>query len=273
MTARYAMVTGASSGIGASFCALLAQAGWAVVLVGRDADRLDAARRRLTASPHETLVVDLATPHGCLLATERLKAKPQIELLVNCAGAGTRAAFPGVSVDDEESMLAINVTATLRLSHAACQAMADTGGGAIVNIASTAGVWSGGTYAASKAWVLSFSEGLSQASTATGVHCLVVVPGFTRTDFQRRAGRDASAVRPWLWLDPEYVAQASLAALAEGKTRYTPGRRYRVLVYCIRRMPSGLRHRVVTKLGSDYRTGRRALALKPRRRGARSGPH
>lgn len=266
MTGRYAMVTGASSGIGASFCALLAQAGWTIVLVGRDPNRLDGARLQLATGPHETLAVDLSTIGGCLRATERLKAKPQIELLVNCAGIGTRASFPGVSVDDEVSMLAINVTATLRLSYAACQAMADTGGGAIVNIASTAGVWSGGTYAASKAWVISFSEGLSQASPASGVHCLVVVPGFTRTDFQRRAGRDASAVRPWLWLEPEYVAQASLAALAEGKTRCTPGRRYRILVYCVGHMPSGLRHRVVAKLGSDYRTGRRPTTTRPRRR-------
>lgn len=264
-TARYAMVTGASSGIGLSFCSLLAEAGWTIVLVGRDAGRLETARLRLGAGPHEVLAVDLSTADGCLHATDRLRAEPRIGLLVNCAGIGTRAPFPDVPLDDEISMLAVNVAATLRLSYAACRAMADIGGGAIVNVASTAGLWSGGTYSASKAWVLAFSEGLSRASIANGVRCLVVVPGFTRTDFQRRSGRDPSAVRPWLWLEPEYVAMAALVALAKGRTRCIPALRYRLLLRCARLMPARLRHLLVSKLGSDYRTGDRIQPFRSRR--------
>ena len=145
-------------------------------------------------------------------------------------------------------MLALNVGSTLRLTHAAAEVMRERSRGSIVLIASTAAYWSTGTYAASKSWVLSMGLGLHAKLASAGVQVLVVVPGFTRTEFHARSGADASGVQPWLWLDSDEVARESLEGLAAGRAVVIPGRRYRALVETVRHLPPGGRAAVLRRL-------------------------
>lgn len=233
-----ALVTGATSGIGRAFADELRRRGWALVLVARDGERLAATAAELGA---ETLVADLSTPDGCDAVVARLDG---VDLLVNAAGCGTTHRFPDEDLAVERTMLDLNVTATLLLSHAAARRQVG-----VVNIASTAAVWSTGTYAASKAWVLAATRGLADAVRPAGVRVTAVVPGFTRTEFHARSGTDAGGVRPWLWLTPEQVAREGLDAWEAGRTVCVPGRAYRVLVPVARALPDGPRSRLLRLLG------------------------
>ena len=234
---RVALVTGATSGIGRAFADELARRGWSLVLVARDRDRL---ARVATELGGEVLAADVATPAGCDAVVARLGS---VHLLVNAAGCGTTHRFPDEKLAAERAMLDLNVTATLELSHAAARA-----GAGVVNVASTAAIWSTGTYAASKAWVLAATRGLADAVRPAGVPVTVVVPGFTRTEFHARSGTDAGGVRPWLWLTPEQVAQEGLDAWEAGRTVCVPGRAYRVLVPLARALPDGARSRLLRML-------------------------
>src|SRR5829696_6866937 len=187
-----AMVTGASSGIGAAFAHRLGSAGAQLVLVGRDADTLG------TVAPDapggvEALVADLGTTAGAGAVADRLRSpeKP-VDLLVHAAGSTTARPFGIASLDDELEQLQLNVLATTHLLHAAVTAMQGRGGGAIVLVGSTAAHWSAGSYAATKAWLEVLAGGLTARSAETGVHVLVTRPGFTRTRLHDRAGVDNS---------------------------------------------------------------------------------
>lgn len=233
-----ALVTGATSGIGRAFADELRRRGWDLVLVARDGERLAATATELGA---ETLVADLSTPEGCAAVVGRLDG---VDLLVNAAGCGTTHRFPDEDLAAERAMLDLNVTATLLLSHAAARRRVG-----VVTIASTAAVWSTGTYAASKAWVLAATRGLADAVRPAGVRVTAVVPGFTRTEFHARSGTDAGGVRPWLWLTPEQVAREGLDAWEAGRSVCVPGRAYRVLVPLARTLPDGPRSRLLRLLG------------------------
>lgn len=243
-TPRTAIVTGATSGIGRAFAIELHRQGWDLVLVARDEHALTALAARLGSA--EVLTADLASPAGCARVVRRLEddLRP-VGLLVNAAGCGTSHPFPSEDLEAEVRMLELNVVATLRLSHAAGSIFALRGQGGIVNVASTAAVWSVGTYAASKAWVLQAGLGLAAQLRPRGVQATVVLPGFTRTQFHARSSTDATRVRPWLWLEPEQVARESLEALSAGRSLFVPGRRYRLLVALARALPHGARSRLL----------------------------
>ena len=195
------------------------------------------------------LIADLSTSEGCAAVAERLEREHDpVSMLVNAAGLGTTDAFPGASLEQEEVQLEVNVRAVLRLSWTAARAMSRRGDGAIVNIASTAAIWSSGTYAASKAWVIMATSGLSRSSGDVPVRVLCVIPGFTRTEFHDRSSVDNTRVRPWLWLTPQQVAQEALVALDHGKSTCIPGRRYRVLIGLVRLLPAERRRAVLRRL-------------------------
>ncbi len=244
-----ALVTGATSGIGRAFAIELARRGHALVLVARTQPSLEELVGELTGGGHEILAADLADPDGCARVAERLEREQDpVDLLVNAAGLGTSGSYPDVDLNYEEAQLSVNVTAVLRLSWAAASAMRRRRRGAIVNIASTAAIWSVGTYAASKAWVLRATEGLATALADEPVAVLCVIPGFTRTEFHRRSGVDNSGVSRWLWLSPERVVHDALEALAAGRTACLPGRQYRLLVPIIGRLPMGARRWILGRL-------------------------
>ena len=245
VSVKRALVTGASSGIGAAFARRLAASGWDLVLVGRSAPAL----HQVTDTPAEILTADLATTEGTTTVSERLTTTDHpIGLLVHAAGLTTAHPFGVAPLTDELAQLQVNVVATTHLLHAAVTGMHARGGGAIVLVGSTAAHWSMGSYAASKAWLEVLAGNLIARAPETGVHTLLVRPGFTRTALHDRAGVDNSGVPSWMWLSPDQVAAEALTALAEGKTMWTPSRRYRALVAATTPLPRRWRAAVMSRI-------------------------
>ncbi|KOU73072.1 hypothetical protein ADK96_05185 [Streptomyces sp. IGB124] len=235
------MITGASAGLGAAFARGFAAKGCNLVLVARDKDRLDAvagalAREYGTAS--EVLPADLLDPADLDAVAERLadRARP-VDILVNNAGFGLPAPFPYSPVEDEERMLDLLVKVPLRLTHAALPGLRARRHGAVVNVSSVAGLLPTGTYGAAKAWITAFSESLRVDMEPHNVRVLAVVPGFTRTEFQERAGMDVSALRDAVWLDPAAVVEQALKDLALRRPVSITGRRYQAYALAVRHLP------------------------------------
>jgi short-subunit dehydrogenase len=249
-----ALVTGASAGLGAEFATQLAACGHDLVLVARDAARLDSGAERLRADHRvevEILSADLATDDGCAAVADRLAAG-DVDLLVNNAGVGTYQPFGRADLALEEAQLDLNVRAVLRLTHAAVRAMTARGSGRVLNVSSVAGfVPRGGnaTYSASKAWVSMFSEALAIQLLGTGVTVTAVCPGFTHTEFHDRAQADMSHVPSRMWLEAADVVKEGLADTFAGKPLSVPSRRYKTLVGITRTIPRPLLRAVMARRG------------------------
>ncbi|MCU1693527.1 MAG: Short-chain dehydrogenase/reductase [Frankiales bacterium] len=248
-----ALVTGATAGIGAQFAEQLVSRGCDLVLVARDTGRLEALADRLRerGAQVEVLPADLATDEGCARVEWRLGEG--VDLLVNNAGLGNPGVFHEGTRESEEHMLRVNVRAVLRLTHAALPPMVARGRGRVLNVSSVAGFAPGArgaTYSASKAWVTNFSESLHLQYAPRGVTVTALCPGFTRTEFHSRAEMDVSGVPGPLWLSGRRVVKDALDDLDAGKPLSVPGAQYKVVVALSRLVPSGLRARVLTRLGS-----------------------
>jgi hypothetical protein len=242
-----ALVTGASSGIGAAFARRLARQGQRLVLVGRNREALGAAAPEAVGA--ELLPADLADADGVAAVSRRLGAEESpVDLFVHAAGLSTARPFGVAPLVEELEQLQVNVVATTHLLHAAVTGMEARGGGRIVLVGSTAAHWSLGSYAASKAWLEVLAGSLAGRAATTGVQVLVARPGFTRTALHDRAGVDNSGVPGWMWLDPDRVAEESLAALAAGRRTWTPTRRYRTLVALTAPLPRRRRSAVLRRL-------------------------
>lgn len=253
-SATTALITGATSGLGAEFARQLAARGHRLVLVARDTDRLDtgcASLRSAHGVEVDTLPADLATEGGCDRVATRLRdtAEP-VDLLINNAGLGTYRRFGAAPLADEERQLDLNVRAVLRLTHAAVPAMAARGRGQIINVSSVSAFVpraGNATYAASKAWVSMFSEALSLQLAGTGVTVTAVCPGFTHTEFHQRAGADMSAVPGWMWLSTPAVVRAGLADAQRGRAISVPDARYKALTTASRLVPRAVLRRVMAR--------------------------
>lgn len=225
-----ALVTGASSGIGAAFARELARRGFDLVLVARDRARLEAVASG-TGATCEVLPADLARPVGCAAVEARLGADPIVDVCVNNAGIGTYGPFHAGDLATEDRQVRLNVLAVVRLSHAAARAMAARGRGAILNVSSLASfqpIPENATYAATKAFVTSFTQALHEELRPYGIRVTVLCPGYTHTEFHARAGADMSAVPGPLWQDADEVARAGLDALERGRAVCVPGALNRV---------------------------------------------
>lgn len=232
-----ALVTGASSGIGAAFARLLAVRGTDLVIVARGRDGLENLAAELT-SRHRVKVdvvpADL-TNEANLKRVEDLLADPanNIDLLVNNAGYGSYGAFAELDIDAEAGQVDLNIRALVRLSHAALGPMLSRNSGAIINISSTAGAQPmaySAVYAASKAFVTSFTHALTEELRGTGVQMLAVLPGFTRTEFHERATSTTGDLPSIAWMDPEDVARIALTQLDRGRHTVIPGALNQVIV-------------------------------------------
>ncbi|KAB1107503.1 SDR family NAD(P)-dependent oxidoreductase [Micromonospora aurantiaca] len=243
---RRALVTGASLGIGEAFARRLAADGWDLVLVARDAARLDALAAELTGrhgGDVETIAADLSTEDGCAAVEQRLTAGTPIELLVNNAGISLSTSFVRSSVADEARLVRLNVLAVLRLTHAALGPMIERGHGAVINVSSVAGFgvpMPGSTYSASKAWVTNFSESIGQSVAPLGVRVMALCPGYTRTGVHERAGIDMSRLPAWAWLRADDVVAEGLRDLRKGKAVSVPDWKYKVAVAGLRHAPKRL---------------------------------
>lgn len=239
-----ALITGGSAGLGAAFAERLAADGHDLVLVARDAARLEAAAERLHAAHGvdvHVLPADLSTDAGCAAVAERLAdGQRPIDMLVNNAGFAIRQRFVGGDLAAEEQLLDVLVRAMLRLTHAALPGMVARGRGAVLNVASMAAFVPMGTYGAAKAWVVSFSETTAAQVAPDGVRVMAVCPGFIHTEFHQRAGIKMSTMPRWLWVDAEQVVDTALADVRRGAHLSIAGRQYRALYAAIRLAPRRL---------------------------------
>jgi short-subunit dehydrogenase len=244
-----AMVTGASSGIGAAFARRLHASGAGVVLVGRDEKRLRRALGAATPDTVEFVGADLTSPEGVAAIRRRLGSeRPAIDLVVHAAGRTTSLPFGVETLEAEHAQLQLNVSATIDVLHTAVTAMSARNGGAVIVVGSTASVWSMGSYPASKVWQAYLAQAIAARSASTGVRCLLVIPGFTRTELHTRAGVDASRIPRWMWLTPDAVAEEGLRALATGRRVCVPTWRYRALVTAMRTLPVRQRAKLLRRL-------------------------
>jgi uncharacterized protein len=220
-----ALITGASSGIGDQFARQLARRGYQLILVARRRDRLEQLAEQVASSAH---VIE------CDLASEADKLDDKVEtlganvdLLVNNAGFGLRGHFLEFDAEREAEMVRVNCEAVVRLTHAFVPGMVERGRGGVITVASTAGMQPlpyETTYAASKAFAISFMEALSMELRGTGVRALVVNPGPVKTEWQAVAGYDENTRSMPGMISAEQCVADALRAYDRGKRSVIPGR-------------------------------------------------
>jgi short-subunit dehydrogenase len=251
-----ALITGSTAGIGAAFARRLAADGHDLVLVARDTARLREQATELHdrhGIEAEVLTADLAQDKGIEAVAARLgDRKNPVDLLVNNAGFGNKGRFLDVSMADELRMLKVHCEAVLRLTSAAAEAMRERGRGGVVNVASVAAFVPRGTYGASKAWVVQFTQGAARDLAGSGVRLMALCPGFVRTEFHERAGMGTDNIPDWMWLDADKLVAAALADLARGKTLSIPDARYKALMGAAKLVPRGMLGGITSKTGRKY---------------------
>src|SRR5712691_4703673 len=247
---RRALVTGASTGLGAVFATALARQQYDLTIVARSRERLEALAERLRHSDGiavEVVVADLTQAAALYTVEQHVAGDQRLELLVNNAGFGTTGPFATLDPDREEAEIRLNIMALVRLTRAALPGMISRDRGAIINVSSIAAFVPGpydATYGATKAFVNSFTEGLHEELRGTRVLVQALCPGFTHTEFQQRAGIDVSRIPAFAWMTPEAVVEASLRALQRGQVVCVPGLGYRLLAMLIGAAPRRLVRRV-----------------------------
>jgi short-subunit dehydrogenase len=252
---RWALVTGASMGIGEAFARALARRGMNVVLCARSEERLAALARGIEAEHGVRAAVvaaDLSRPGAAAGAWAEAGRGRVIHLLVNNAGFGLHGRFDELSVDRQAEMVALNCTALLELAHLALGEMRPRGSGAVVNIGSVAAfqpVPMKAVYAATKAFVLSLTQALVEENRGSGVRILCVSPGPTPTGFQAVAGTRVREGQVGV-LRADEVVDAALAALDAGKTHVAPGFANRVSTVVGRMLPPGIAARIARRVNA-----------------------
>ncbi|MEU1595715.1 SDR family oxidoreductase [Streptomyces sp. NPDC005708] len=251
-----ALITGSTAGIGAAFARRLAADGQDLVLVARDTKRLGEQATELHdrhGIEAKVLTADLATDEGIEAVATRLSdLKDPVDLLVNNAGFGNKGRYLEVPMADELRMLKVHCEAVLRLTSAAAESMRTRGRGGVVNVASVAAFVPRGTYGASKAWVVQFTQGAARDLAGSGVRLMALCPGFVRTEFHERAGMGTDNIPGWMWLDADNVVTAALADLARGRTVSIPDPRYKALMSVVKVTPRALLGGISSRTGRKY---------------------
>ncbi|MDH4442338.1 MAG: SDR family oxidoreductase [Rhizobium sp.] len=223
-----ALVTGASSGIGATYARKLAERGHDLLLVARDDKRLAALAAELKDAhgiDTDILKADLTLPGDVKRVEERLRADAAISVLVNNAGIGPNGTLLDDDIDYLDRMIAINVVAANRLAVAAAQAFTQRGRGTIINIASVVALAPeifNGTYSATKAFVLALTQSLAHELRETPVRIQAVLPGLTRTEIFDRAGGSFDSIDPESVMDVDDLVRSALAGLDQGELVTVP---------------------------------------------------
>jgi short-subunit dehydrogenase len=234
------LITGATAGIGYEYAVQLAGRGDDLVLVARDAARLEHVAQELRSAHQvevEVIVADLADRDQLARVEARLADRDRpVDLLVNNAGFGLKKRFLDNTADEETAMLEVLVTAVLRLSHAALGAMAERGHGGIINVSSVAAFLPRGSYSAAKAWVNSFSEWAHLEYKSRGVKVMALCPGFTKTEFHQRM--QVRRGDGFMWLDADFLVRKSLEDFEKGRAYSIPGAQYRTIIALTKAIPN-----------------------------------
>jgi uncharacterized protein len=251
----WALVTGATSGIGESFTRLLASNKYNIVLVARDLPRLQERATALEAMfgiKTHVIQADLATDEGCL-EVEKYIAENQIDVLINNAGFGTNKAFTMSTLEVEQQLLDVLVRTPMRLMHVALPLMKARNNGIIINVSSVAGYIAGGTYSASKSYLTVLTESLHTELSATNVKVSALCPGFTRTEFHQRGKMSMKGLPNFMWLNSDRLVEQSWRDALKGKAVSVPGWQYKLLVLIVQTVPRS----IVRKVGMNVRVKQR----------------
>ena len=251
----WALVTGATAGIGESFTRLLAANNYNVVLVARDLPRLhERAAGLQSAYGVETVVLqaDLSSDAGCAFI-EKYIADNEIDVLINNAGFGINKAFTVSALDAEQNLLDVLVRTPMRLMHVALPGMKARDNGIIINVSSVAGFMAGGTYSASKSYLTVLSESLHTELAGTKVIISALCPGLTRTEFHQRGRMSMKGLPQFMWLDADRVVAKSWSAAQKGKAISVPGWQYKLLTFVMSIAPRPM----VRKIGMSLRVKQR----------------
>ncbi len=247
-----ALITGATAGIGNAFARELARRGHDLVLVARNAKRLESVAASLRDKHHvevDVIVADLTTHDGLRAAVNAVTdtARP-VDLLVNNAGSSVAAWFGTTDIEDEDHQLDLMVRAPMHLMDAAIKAMTGRGHGEILNVASVAAFTPRGTYSAHKAWMVTLSRWANFQYADAGVTVMALCPGFVRTEFHQRMGVNPDKSVPrWMWLKPEKVVTAALDDLDKRKAVSVPTVRYKILATVAQYAPKPLVARIARR--------------------------
>jgi short-subunit dehydrogenase len=252
---KWALVTGATAGIGESFTRLLAAKGFNLVLVARDEARLHeraAGLKEKFGADSVVIVADLATEAGCAKVEDYIRVNA-IEVLINNAGFGINKAFTMSDLAKEEEVLKVLVRTPMRLMHVALPAMKERNSGIVINVSSVAGFIAGGAYSASKAYLTVLSESLSTELSSTNIKVSALCPGFTRTEFHQRGRMKMAGLPNFMWLNSDVLVATAWKDAVAGKPVSIPGWQYKTLVALISLVPRA----IVRRLGMNLRVKQR----------------
>lgn len=245
-----ALITGASSGIGATFARQVAARGCDLILVARRRDKLEQLAGELAGLYKvrvESIATDLTVDEDVAAVEGKIRETSNLDLLINNAGFGSRGRFWETDPAGQRQMHSLHILATLRLTQAALPGMVRRGRGGIINVSSVAGFGAtpgSASYCATKAWMNTFTEAIALELESAGsrVRVQALCPGFTHTEFHDAAGMDRGVIPRGWWMAAEQVVAESLRGLDNGMVFVVPGLRYKLLVLAMTFIPRFLRH-------------------------------
>jgi len=253
--ASWALVTGATSGIGESFTRLLAENNYNIVLVARDIPRMQeralGLQEKFNVQTH-IIQADLSTDAGCA-AVEHYIANNQVDVLINNAGFGLNKAFTMSDIDAEQQMFDVLVRTPMRLMHVALPLMKQRNKGVIINVSSVAGYIAGGSYSAAKSYLTVITESLHTELAGTNIKISALCPGFTRTEFHQRGRMSMKGLPSFMWLDSDKLVAKAWSDALKGEAVSIPGWQYQLLVFVIHSLPRS----IIRKVGMNLRKKQR----------------
>jgi len=253
--AQWALVTGATVGIGESFTRLLASKGYNIALVARDEVRLHERAGELREKYGiQTFVLpaDLATKGGVKLVEKYIQSY-EIEVLINNAGFAINKTFTLSNLGDEQDLLNVLVRTPMRLMHVILPGMKERKSGTIINVSSVAGFIAGGTYSAAKSYLTVLSESINADLKGSGVKVSALCPGFTRTEFHKRARMKMKGLPSFMWLNPDKLVAKAWKDAQANKPLSILGWQYKLLMAIISITPRSLIRRVRLDEGKTKR--------------------
>jgi short-subunit dehydrogenase len=253
MSKKWALITGATVGIGDAFARLLAAERYNLVINARSVDKLEERAEFLRKTFNIEVVILAADLAQECEKVEAYIASHEIDVLINNAGFGLNQSFLSSSIADEEQVLDVLVRAPMRLMHAALPQMRKRDSGTVINVSSTAAFIAGGHYSAAKSYLTVMSESLHTQLAPTKVNVCSLNPGFTRTEFHQRAGMKMGAIPNFMWLDGDFLVKQAWLDAQKGKAISIPGWQYKILRLIIAAAP----RRTVRTMGMSLRTKQR----------------